>query len=1038
MNRITGLIFILLNFSAWHISAQRNQYYTHPNAVYRDALDLFDKAQYAAAQKRFDDYLKLGIDTRDEQVSAAHFYVASCAMELFNQDAGDLMLDFVRSYPESPRVNRAYYLLGRFYFGNRKWTDAILYYQKVEERKLLNTEVAEFQFKYGYALFQEARYDEAYPRFEAAMDTDSEYAAPASYYYAHIAYEKKYYTVALDRFNKIAGDKRFVSVVPYYITQIYFLQQRYDELIAYAVPILDTVKVQKGAEVAKMTGEAYYKKQKYDESIKYLERFDRDGNPGREDRYQLGYAYYRSQQFPRSISMFTRVLNPKDSLAQIAHYHLGDAYINTGEKTYARTAFKEASALDFDKQVQEDALFNYAVLAYELSYNPFEEAIVAFEEYINNYPKSQRVNEAYKYLLKVYMTTKNYEAALTSIDRLTSIDEDVKRAYQMLAYNRGVELFHASRYAQAIDYLKKVKRYSMSLKLNASAKYYIAESYYKQDKYDAAIAAYQEFMLEPGAFSTVYYAMANYNLGYCWYKKKQNAKALEFFRKFADDAQGNDKLASYLVDCYLRLGDVYFLTLDNERAIANYDKAISMVSPSADYAIFQKAMALGYQQDFDRKIQVLQNLIDQYKSSGYQANARFEIAESYRVKNDNNKALQFYQQVIEMFPANLLVRKALLNSALIYYKQQNYVQAEKLYLRVLAEFPNPEDCRTAIEGLRDVYTAKDRIDEWEKVLASSKCGGFGEGSVDSTFFNSAKNLFFEDECDRAVESFARYLTRFPNGYFVTDAHYYRGECMFKLNKKDEALVSFENVLKLPVGKFTESSLVRAASINFDLKRWNEALSQYQRLEKSAANSANILVARTGIMRCAYQTKDYKLASDYAGMMLTEEKANEQTKIEAHFIIGIALKESRQFDEAIAKFRYVNSNTKSEFGAQARYHIAHIIYLQGKYEACEKEIFDFANQTPRYDDWVAKAWIVLADAYVMMGGSYIQQAKDALASLIEFYDATTEIGKEARKRLQQIEEEETNRNQRRNSEPDLEINGVGASDIEELNPNDERE
>lgn len=1036
MNRITGLIIIFLGFTSLQIVAQRNEFYTHPNAVYRDALDLFDKEQYAAAQKRFEDYLKLGLDRRDEQVSAAHFYIASCAMELFNDDAGDLMLDFVRTYPESPRVNRAYYLLGRFNFNNRKWTNAILYYQKVEERKLSNSEIAEFQFKFGYALFQESRYDEAYPRFEAAMDMDSEYAAPASYYYAHIAYEKKYYTVALERFSKISGDKRFVSVVPYYISQIYFKQQRFDDLIAYAVPILDTVKVQKGAEVAKMTGEAYYKKQKYDEAVKYLERFDREGNPGREDRYQLGYAYYRSQQYPKAISMFTRVLNPKDSMAQVTHYHLGDAYMHTGEKIYARTAYKEASALSFDKHVQEDALFNYAVLAYELSYNPFEEAIVAFEEYINNYPKSQRVNEAYKYLLKVYMTTKNYEAALTSIDRLTSIDEEVKRAYQMLAHNRGVELFHAGKYSQAIDNLKKVKRYPMSLKLNASAKYYIAESWYKQDKLDAAIAAYEEFMIEPGAFSTIHYTMANYNLGYCWYKKKNNTKAIEYFRKFSDDAQGKDKLASYLSDSYLRLGDAYFLTLDNERAIANYEKAITSMSPSSDYALFQKAMALGYQQNFDRKIQVLQQLTDQFKSSGYQANARYEIAESYRVKNDNAKALQFYQQVIEMYPANLLVRKALLSSALIYYKQQNYGQAEKLYLRVLAEYPNPEDCRTAIEGLRDVYTAKDRIDEWEKVLASSKCGGFGEGSVDSTFFNSAKNLYFEDECDRAIESFSRYLNRFPNGYFVVDAHYYRAECLFKLNKRDEALVSFENVLKTPPGKFTETALVRASAINFELKRWAAALAQFQRLEKSAANSANILVARTGIMRCAYFTKDYKIASEYASMVLTEEKSTEQTKIEAHLILGVSLKEARKFDEAIAKFRHVNSNTKTIFGAEARYHIAHIIYLQGKYQACEKEIFEFANQTPRYDDWVAKAWIVLADAYVMMGGSYIQQAKDALASLVEFYDATTEIGIEARKRLLQIEEEETNRNQRRNSETDLEING-SVDGIEEFNPDDDR-
>ena len=44
----------------------------------------------------------------------------------------------------------------------------------------------------------------------------------------------------------------------------------------------------------------------------------------------------------------------------------------------------------------EDALFSYAKLAFELSYNPLDDAITAFQRYLDKYPNSIRRDEAYK------------------------------------------------------------------------------------------------------------------------------------------------------------------------------------------------------------------------------------------------------------------------------------------------------------------------------------------------------------------------------------------------------------------------------------------------------------------------------------------------------------------------------------------------------------------------------------------------------------------------------------------------------------------
>ena len=68
-------------------------------------------------------------------------------------------------------------------------------------------------------------------------DSDSGvYKAPATYYTAHINYEKGNHETALIGFKKLENDENFGKVVPSYIAEILFLQGKYDELNAYVGP----------------------------------------------------------------------------------------------------------------------------------------------------------------------------------------------------------------------------------------------------------------------------------------------------------------------------------------------------------------------------------------------------------------------------------------------------------------------------------------------------------------------------------------------------------------------------------------------------------------------------------------------------------------------------------------------------------------------------------------------------------------------------------------------------------------------------------
>src|SRR5690606_39007382 len=254
----------------------------------------------------------------------------------------------------------------------------------------------------------------------------------------------------------------------------------------------------------------------------------------------------------------------------------------------------------------EDALFRYAELAYELSNNPYDEAIMAFQTYLANYPSSPRADDAYQYLINVYMTTRNYKAALESLDKVQKKDIRLQKAYQMVVYNYSIGLFANGKYDDAVDYFKKVKKYPIDNDLNARSLFWIGECFYTTEKYPEARFWYNAFLKESGAFSTELYGVAHYNIAYSWLRDGEPDKAILEFRQYLER---EEKDLVRFNDALLRIADNYYRIKDDDKAIEYYTKAIKLNINQQDYAIFQKAMSLGFQGNQDKKIETLHNIV---------------------------------------------------------------------------------------------------------------------------------------------------------------------------------------------------------------------------------------------------------------------------------------------------------------------------------------------------------------------------------------------------------------------------------------------
>jgi tetratricopeptide (TPR) repeat protein len=964
------------------------------SAIYHEALDLFEHNQYVMAKARFEDYMSKELDKTNSLRINAAYYQSICALQLKQPDAEFLVNQFILDFPHSPWVHRAYFYLGEYYWSVSKKDKALEWLSKVQEKNLEPEQIPEFKFKRAECNFQKGERTSSRQDFYDVKQMESIYQKPALYYYSHILYEENDLQKALEGFLALENDSTYETLTPYYITYIYYKQKKYDQVSAYGPKAMS--KAEKEAperqpEISRMIGDAYCMQEKYEEALPYLERFHKSmtnrDSIHTEDYYQLGFAYHRTAQvdsarWDKAIDAYGRCKekgNPE--LYQRANYNIGECYIRKNDKKKALIAFQVASQLTYNAEVQEDALFNYAKLAYELSFNPFHEAITAFEDYLKKYPNSKRSDEAYEFLLDVYLKSKNYERAMTALDKIKNKDNRVKEAYQVAAYNRAVELYQQDQLQEADAMFDKVSTYTVNTGVIADAKFWKAEISYRQRAYSKAAERYRVFLSEAGAFNSPFYGAALYGQGYAYFKlgiDEDNdaesflSNANTAFRKYIDG--NHPKENTKLNDCYMRAGDCFLALRNYGQAIIYYDKAIDNNASGREYAMYQKAMAYGYDGDESKKAWVLKNLIREYPNSPYEVDSKFELAKSYLSEGRLDEAMTYYNDIKNNYPSNPYAKLSLRDICLIYVKKSDTPNVKSSWVEMKTKYRNdPVVC--------DTYTiCKDvLIEDAEFQQDAMIICGASKNEVESDVFSKAEIAAQDGDCTNAINKLNDYLTKFQPASHKTEAHQYLAQCYLKLGDKNKSLESFNEVIAQGPSNYLEEALSNAASISFEFADYSQAIIHYRNLEQVAVSKNNVVNAQLGMMKCHYILKESNESITYADRILNGNIANQEAKMTARLWKGRILKEQAKYTEATTILREVEKGGGVE-GAEAKYLICEILYLSNKCREAEDEVFLFIENFGGYDDWKYRAYLLLIDIYICQEDLY--QARSTANLLLD--------------------------------------------------------
>lgn len=996
MNRLLVILSVWVTFS---VGAQSSEKYNSEYASFFRGEELFEKEQYGAARKEFRGFIDQFQQKNDPLYLKALYYEGVSALELFNNDGVTLLEDFNRNYPESIYRTRIYYKLGRYYYQKKDYKEAIAWFSKLSAFDVDPEDKDEFYFKLGYANFQESNFPAARAAFYEVKDGTSQYGAPSLYYYSHIAYMEKSYQTALEGFEKLLSDKRFKEVVPYYITQIYYLQGRYADVTRFAPALVDSVKTSSVSSMNHLIGDAFYRVGKYDEAVLYLEMYNNKENTTREEDYQLGYAYYRSSNYDKAIKLFDRVSRVKDTLGQIAFYHIGECYLKKGNNAYARTAFEAAAVMEnADPKVQEDALYNYAILSYKLDINPYDEAVEALELYLKKYPNSDRKNEVYQYLVNVYTSTNNYAQALASLDKLANKDIRLKTAYQIVAFNHGVELFQKSEYTKAIAAFALVDKYPVDAEIAAKAKFWTADAYYYmgskengEANYAKAIQAYKTFINSPGNHGSKLRADAFYNLGYAYLNTvtppEKNPQLESAFKDFL--SQPNLKKEKK-ADAYMRLGDYYYISKKNDQAIKSYKEAYDLKAGNEDQALYFMALTYGLSGKLDDKIRHMQDIVNNYPRSQYMMPSIYEISMAYRAKEQDDKALPYFQQLVKDYPNSNLTSEAQLNIADIYFKKKDYAKSEALYRSVLDKYgTDRETCASSVAGLKNIYKAKKEFDKITE-LSVYKCAEDVLDDLEDTYYQAGVEPYMDSSFTEAIPDLEKYLQKYPEGKYNIEITAYLANSYYRTGKTEQAYMLYRALLDKPDTEFTELAAMRISRDSYNNGDYENALVYYTRLEKITSRPATIHNTQIGLMRCHFLLENWANAAEYAKKVLAPSSSgttqaltpSASVRQEAEYVKGISLYHEESYTEAKPSLEWVVKNTTGELALEAKFSLAEMYYKQKENVKAEAEIRALLKMKPAYDFWTAKALIL--QSKVLIAKDDLFQAEHTLKSVIDNY------------------------------------------------------
>jgi len=597
------------------------------NAYYLGGLYL-KKENYRFASNAYEQakLLKFNEDIAEE----SHFQLAKLYLRQGSTaNAVEELSSFIKKYPNSSYATQANELLSEAYLNSNAYGEAIEFLESIQSKSVkLKEAYQKVTFYQGAEFFNQANYYRAMQLFQKSV--------------------------------RFPQNKRLLGETYFWMGEAYSTGKKYEEAISSYEKALKSSQATDSwySNLNYGVAHAYYNNKQFEQSLQYFKEYLKNGKSATyysDAVLRLADCYYVTKNYQLAVNYYEKAINEKNANMDYAYFQKGVVNSITGQNNVANQSFDMVISNYTSSSYYDNALFQKAQLAFESG--QYEKAITGFSYLLKNLPQSplrpfayskralayfnlqeyEKAEQDYVLILQNYLTHSTANGALAGLQELYAIMgkegdlEEYLTAYKnanpndgevtKIEFDAAQSLYFNQKYDRAVSAFKSYIDSYPDHPLTAEARYYLADSYYRNSQFNEALDLFYEVVENN---NTSFNKRSIQKIAEIELENNEFDKARLYFSKLLEQAENKkDKYNAYtgLLTIAKSQSDfgkmIYYADLILEEAAINAN--------AINEAYLNKGMANYYQGKYAEAKVSFQSAVDAAKDE-FAAESKYMIA----------------------------------------------------------------------------------------------------------------------------------------------------------------------------------------------------------------------------------------------------------------------------------------------------------------------------------------------------------------------------------------------------------------------------
>ncbi|MEP1093505.1 MAG: tetratricopeptide repeat protein [Cyclobacteriaceae bacterium] len=889
-------------------------------------------------------------------------YLARMSEVHLSLEGPDNLKDLVDSNPKYYLNTQANFTLGQYYFYKDDMGRSELSLKAIDVSVLPEGRRGEYYFMRGYISMKNAQYKASQNYFQRGDNLQIIEDGKLAYYQGFVAYHLNQKEVSKTQLAKVIEDPEFGTSAKFFISKMHLEDEDYGEVIRLAQSELSDDRSVTNSAFNQLVGEAYALQDQASKASNYFEKA-LDLHPGKPSAalyYQAGVANFKINLREKAIRYLTEAGIRSGDYAHLSAFQLGRLYVASNNKEKAVSAYIEAS-VSSDADIKEESVFMAGKLL--LDNQNYSEGIKYLQDYRRDFLDGKWKKETEDLLAEAYLRTSNYDQAIDHL-RDIGVTSAVNRAiYQKVTFQKAFLLFNDGGYDEAIEWFTESLKYPEDRSLEDDAYYNRAEAYFNLLQFDQAIQSYKAQSSLQGE--------SLYGLGYAYFNLFRYNDCIDYFERFLR----SNPQAEIRRDAELRLADAYYATKEYEKSLRLYSKMAG--NQRSTYITYQIGIVNRNLNRMEDAVAAFEQVL-KMESDTLTDDAILQIAQ-LRFESAQFEQAEFrFSSLIAKYPLSNRVPESYLNRAISRTNLKKLQEAKSDFEFIVNNHLSSKVAFNAILGLQELQSKGVEVSDIQDLIARYKVVNPNDESLEVVEFEYAKSQYFNLKYKDAVGTFQKFVKNYPKSSYLSEARYYLADSYYRDGDLEQARELFMEITEIR-NEFSGRVYTRLGDINFQLERYDDALSAYGDLIELALSPKDNYNGQNGLMKSYFAKKDFEACLRATDVIINANWKPLNADRNASLLKGKCYVELGDLVQAEQSLRLLTEQS-DRISAEASFLIAKMQSDKGENQNSLDLFFAFNSKFGSYQDLIDQSYLQIANNYIQMGDLF--QAKATLRSIVQ--------------------------------------------------------